>query len=1491
MKKKWNLFLYLFTLILQGCLPILPAPKNGVGNRYVPGSSTPSSPTSVVQNNLPRVAANQTISLNEDSATAFTVNASTDDDSDDTLSYYVVSLPLFGTLTNCMNVAGSDGVTDRTCTYTPPADTAGGVIDYFSYRTYDGQEYSQINSKIYFNISSVNDTATIAALSGTTTVNEGNSITLSTTVDEGGAIDENSQTLKVQVTSSDATVVLDTSGIVVKWGGVTLTKVGNIHTLNDLSNNASSLGLQIIVTALSATESGSTTITATVSDDSFVTSNSVTAALTFSEYNTAPSFTSLPDATVGENVAGTITAAVDEGASDPDEDSQTTVLTITSGNTSAVPNANIIIDGVDNSESNTAGAADDAGVGFAVSITPSVADYAGTVTFTATLSDGTSTTTDTFNITWNPTNSAATIADVTGNQTVLEDVTITSHQMTIDEGGGADENADGVIVCLSSSDTTLVPVANIVPRWNSTTLSCVAGACSVGDGTTNAGAYPLYLNITPGTNQAGGPATITVGIDDDGDCAAVDASDTFTVTVTAVDDAPTISVSNQTVAEGGSSTFNITIDAGGGTDENAQALSLTVTSGTPAVTTDGAGIDVNATVTNSAVALAEGAIATIISPNANAQYNGAVTFTAAVNDGSTTTSQTFTVTWSGVDDTPTISATADQTIAEDATLTITPTVDEGGTTAEDSQAIVLTVTSSDSTILDPADITASWNGNNLVNIGGTIYLNDSTTSADASTVSLVFNPEANANTVASGVVTITISVDDDGDGVADTSDDFDLTITAVEDLPTITAISGQTTNIDTGIYAVAVTLDEGGGTFEDAQTLTLRLSTSDSALFPYANIRTKKGATYAAAAALTAPDGVTYQAVGDVGTSGDAAANGIFIDLIPDTALSGSATITLTVQDSVGGVESISFVATVNNISVEHGGWSTVYAVGRKLNYAGTVLESAPTTTFTWPDFTYTNATAATSWNVYRSATGAAETDFNYTSPIATVTSRSFTDTSLTSADAGLSYWYQVRPVLDTITTGTSQTNYHSLRIVVPPDNMALVHRWAANIIMCGKISATVDKDNNFRCAYTGPGNIDVAGTSYYDFLKSIVVDRFEFGCSYGDTSACAGTGIGCLGVDTPNGSVTGSLGSLFYNRANAQCYINTDGATTWENLAARNSGSETAPNVTDFAVSTSNASGLPPFTGATQLEANELCIDHVVAVDNDGDGDADAGVTKRLLTRKEQQVAAQWSTSLTDTSISTYETGTSLNSAYVCNTNNGNGLTYVNTDSSATTLGEMLPGTNLSGIRSVTTGSASTANCVSRFGLQDAIGNVAEWSSDRVMCATDYSCTAVSSATSAANRIDTSADYWLMYTAGVASDYAFGAVNGPCSDSDNDGTCDSTDGDLTTWTFASSPTYYDATKFFIPLGLPADTDIAGTATTATIDTDITSAQLHSDIASVYAPLVNAGTTVANLGGMMNGGSYYTGGNGAGLYSFEFDNAFEAADPSVGFRCATPVDP
>ncbi len=241
----------------------------------------------------------------------------------------------------------------------------------------------------------------------------------------------------------------------------------------------------------------------------------------------------------------------------------------------------------------------------------------------------------------------------------------------------------------------------------------------------------------------------------------------------------------------------------------------------------------------------------IITPSAS--QSGTTTITIAVNDGTNNTSTDFLLTVTPTNDAPTITPIANQTILENTqTNALAFTIGDAETIASD----LIVTGSSDNTALVP-------NGNVNITFGG-----------NGSDRNVIITPTLGQD----GIANITISVTD-GDAVPKTTTrTFRLTVTGVNDGPTITAISAQATNEDTATPAIPFTINDADTPIED---LTVTASSSDKTLVPDANI-------------------VLFGA--DISRT---------VTVTPAANLSGVTTITLTVNDGIATV-STDFQLTVN---------------------------------------------------------------------------------------------------------------------------------------------------------------------------------------------------------------------------------------------------------------------------------------------------------------------------------------------------------------------------------------------------------------------------------------------------------------------------------------------------------------------------------------------------------------------------------------------------
>ncbi|MBM3966820.1 MAG: VCBS repeat-containing protein, partial [Planctomycetes bacterium] len=620
-------------------------------------------------------------------------------------------------------------------------------------------------------VNPVNDLPTIDGVANLTIFEDAAKQTLNLSgITAGGA---ESQTLRVSATSSNTALI-------------------PIPTVTYTTPNATG---SIALTPI-ADQSGVSVITVTVEDagldnDLATTADNATFSRSFTvtvnPVNDIPSLNTISNVTIAEdapqqtvNLTG-ITAGGGE--------SQTLRVTATSSSTAIIPNPNVSY-----TSANTTGS---------IAFTP-IANQFGTAVITISVEDGgldndLQTTADnatfsrSFTVTVNPVNDTPTL-DAISDVTIAEDAPQQTVNLTgITAGGGESQT---LRVSVTSVNTALIPTPTVTY-----TTSNVTGS----------------IDLTPIVDQSGvSVITVTVedaGLDNDLATSADNAtfSRSFTVTVNPVNDIPTLNaIDNLTISEDAlQQTVNLTgITAGGG---ESQALKVTATSDKPSLIHSPS---VSYTSANTAGSIA-------FKPVAD-QFGTAV-ITVSVEDGgldndlATTAdnaifSRSFTVSVTPVNDTPTLDAISDVTIAEDAPQ---QTVNLTGITAggSESQTLRVSATSSNTALIPSPGVTY--------------------TSANP-TGSIAFTPISDK----SGTSVITVTVEDGGvdNDLATTADNlsyrrsFTVTVTPVNDLPTMDGVANLTIFEDASKQTINLSGITAGGA--ESQPLRVIASSSNTALIP-----------------------------------------------------------------------------------------------------------------------------------------------------------------------------------------------------------------------------------------------------------------------------------------------------------------------------------------------------------------------------------------------------------------------------------------------------------------------------------------------------------------------------------------------------------------------------------------------------------------------------------------------------------------------------------
>ena len=603
--------------------------------------------------------------------------------------------------------------------------------------------------------------------------------------------------------SPDATV----TGYKVYYGGVSGNYTNSFSVGNTLTSTVSSLAdgarYYFAVTAYDASGAESDY------------SNEAVFTTAAGAVNQPPTLNALSGLTINED-AGLQSVSLSGISSGSATENQTLIVTATSSNPNLIPNPTVSYASP--------------GVSGTLNFTP-VANANGTATITVTVNDGqaaNNTVTRTFAVTVNAVNDVPTL-NAFANLSINEDAGAQSVSLT-GIGPGAANETQTLTITATSSNPGLIPNPTVAYSSPNATGS---------------------LSFTPVAN-ASGSVTITVTVND-GQSANNTGTRSFTVTVSPVNDAPTLNpIANVAISENaGLQSVSLAGISTGASDE-ADVLTVTATSSNPGLIPNPA---VNYSSPNATGSLS-------FTPAANT--SGSATITVTVNDGrpaNNTVTRTFVVAVNVLNNPPTLAALVNVTINEDAG---SQTVNLAGITSgatNEFQALTVTATSSNP---------------NLIPNPAVSYTSPNATGA------LSFTPVANGY----GAATITVTVNDGQAGNNTLTRSFTITVNPVNDVPTLNALANVTINEDAGAQSVSLTGISPGATNEN-QTLTVTAASSNPALIPNPT--------------------VSY-------TSPNASGN---LSFSPVANASGSATITVTVNDGqpANNLVTRSFTVTVNPVN------------------------------------------------------------------------------------------------------------------------------------------------------------------------------------------------------------------------------------------------------------------------------------------------------------------------------------------------------------------------------------------------------------------------------------------------------------------------------------------------------------------------------------------------------------------------------------------------
>jgi hypothetical protein len=563
---------------------VFPNIQSGVCSPAAP--SLPAGVPAFVTCNTPPVANDVAASTNEDNSVTITLSG-TDADGDP-LTFSIVSGPTNGSLGPIVPVNS----TSATVVYSPNANYNGG--DSFVYQANDGNGGTD-NATVTITITAVNDAPSFQAGPDVSSAEDAGAQTVSpwATSISAGPADEAGQTVTFNVTGNTNPGLFSVQPSVSSTGVLTYTAAANAN--------------------------GSATITITLSDNGGTanggadTSGPQSFTITITAVNDPPTFTGGPDQTVNEDAGAQSVAnwatAISAG---PNEGSQTVAFSVTN-------NTNPSLFSV-------APAISPAGT---LTYTPA-ANVSGTASITVVLTDdggGSDTSAPyTFTITVNPVNDAPSFTSG-GDVTVLEDSgAYSAAWATAISAGPADESGQAVSF-------------NITGNSNPSLFSA-------GPAISPSGVLSFTLNA-----DAFGSSLITVTLSDNGGTTngGVDTSapQSFTINVTAVNDAPSFTAGGNVTVNEDSGAYSAPWASGisAGPNEGGQTVSFNVSNSNNALFSAQPSISPAGVLTFTPAPNAFGTVTVTVSLSDNGgTANGGVDTSAAV---------TFTITINGINDAPT----------------------------------------------------------------------------------------------------------------------------------------------------------------------------------------------------------------------------------------------------------------------------------------------------------------------------------------------------------------------------------------------------------------------------------------------------------------------------------------------------------------------------------------------------------------------------------------------------------------------------------------------------------------------------------------------------------------------------------------------------------------------------------------------------------------------------------------------------------------------
>ena len=570
--------------------------------------------------------------------------------------------------------------------------------------------------------------------------------------------------------------------------------------------------------------------------------------------------------------------------------------------------------------------------------------------------------------------------------------------------------------------------------------------------------------------------------------------------------------------------------------------------------------------------------------------------------------------------------------------------------------------------------------------------------------------------------------------------------------------------------------------------------------------------------------------------------------------------------NSTSVTHSLKYIASTTP-AISFAGWDDVYSVGKKTYRDGNPSEPGEVS-IKWKEWASpANTCQPEGVKVYRSDSMGATTLVSENLGVPPTTRR-FAD-NLSESDFGKAWYYSLQLKIAGLEYDiTTPAEISEIRVIAPPNNMALVHRWITNQEVCGLMGLATDPTNHFRCAYMGQGHVG----GYHDMQHDLLVDRFELGCKVSATCG-AGGNQECLPQnfsnlpDPSSGSgVPGAIGSVYYNNTSVtdsgMCFVKSGpAATNWMKLSFA-----TDPEVV---ASVTNEAHAAPLGHMSRQSFHDACVGQSITIcqlEEYPDNSANSiSISKRLLRLKELRAAAAWSREsvpspyssadewIDNVEKSSFVIGDPYGRIGKCNTNNfKSSLTAANR--------EFLSSFSIHRGAFETGSKIATIDCQSRYGIQDLVGNLQEVVSDEINCPDGLSCYGQSSTIDPDNT--------------DMNGFAFNGVQGPGGSAS-----------VGSWGFHFAP--HGSNYFNSVLGIPLRTNESGAVHTNTMGYNF----FHGDFIYLDTDNVNTeGNPIGNLRYLFTGGFWSFGESGqSGRWTSVFNLDSNSWGGHMGARCMAPV--